>query len=175
MKYLEVREFSTITQALNFETSGENKVSGRLEAYSCKSVAADKKLYKFFENKFQEDLLEAASLSPEQSLSHIISPFGPLTESSSRKVLFYLIATLNASFPDYDFRSIKPEQFTHEPDVTAVMNDINSTLFTAGNTSAIRRHNMWENVDANIHLGEASVYSFHPDDDANPFGENGSM
>ena len=32
------------------------------------------------------------------------SPFGPLDHPSSRKTLFYLISTLNASYPDYDFR-----------------------------------------------------------------------
>jgi hypothetical protein len=36
--------------------------------------------------------------------SHQHSPFGPLNQPSSRRTLFYLIATLNASFPDYDFR-----------------------------------------------------------------------
>ncbi|RKP39386.1 repressor of RNA polymerase III transcription Maf1, partial [Dimargaris cristalligena] len=175
MKYLDIADFNIINPVLSFETSGENRVNGRLEAYSCKFAGADKKLYKFFENKFQEDLLEASSLSPEQSLSHMTSPFGPLTETSSRKVLFYLIATLNASFPDYDFRFITKEQFTHEPDAMSVINSINSTLFTAGNTTAIQRYRLWEVVDKVIDLQECSVYSYQPEGDSDPFAENGSI
>lgn len=33
-----------------------------------------------------------------------VSPFGPLTEGASKKTFMYLIATLNASYFDYDFR-----------------------------------------------------------------------
>ncbi|KAJ1849176.1 RNA polymerase III-inhibiting protein maf1, partial [Coemansia sp. RSA 2708] len=69
-----------------------------------KAAGADKKLYRYLENKYREDLEEANGLTPEQSsLTNIASPFGPLTQSASRKMMFYLIATLNASFPDYDF------------------------------------------------------------------------
>lgn len=62
-----------------------------------KSAGSDKKLFKSLEEHFQVEL----SKSPESQLSS--SPFGPLTDSSSRKTLIYLISILNASFPDYDF------------------------------------------------------------------------
>jgi len=52
------------------------------------------------ESKFAEEL---ESEVPELST---ISPFGPLTQPTSRKTLYHLIATLNACFPDYDFRYI---------------------------------------------------------------------
>ncbi|KAJ2472985.1 RNA polymerase III-inhibiting protein maf1 [Coemansia sp. RSA 2322] len=105
MKYLDVESFRAINSRLSFPTtSGDRHVVGRVEGYSCKVAGADKKLYRYLENKYQEDLEEAKNLSPEQSsLTNIVSPFGPLTQSASRKTLFYLIATLNASFPDYDF------------------------------------------------------------------------
>ena len=32
------------------------------------------------------------------------SPLGDFSDSSTRKLLINLIATMNASFPDYDFR-----------------------------------------------------------------------
>ncbi|KAJ2843023.1 RNA polymerase III-inhibiting protein maf1, partial [Coemansia brasiliensis] len=74
-----------------------------------KAAGNDKKLYRYLENKFQADLEEAKGLSPEyNSLTNTVSPFGPLTKPASRKMLFYLIATLNASFPDYDFRTLDP-------------------------------------------------------------------
>lgn len=37
-------------------------------------------------------------------------------ERVSRKTLFYLISTLNASFyPDYDFSTAEPQEFSKEP------------------------------------------------------------
>ncbi|KAJ1651923.1 RNA polymerase III-inhibiting protein maf1 [Dispira simplex] len=171
MKYLDIPDLDLVNAALTFKTSSDSLVCGRLEAYSCKSAGEDKKLYKFFENKFHEDLREASSLSPEDPLSHMISPFGLLTEPASRKVLFYLTATLNMSFPDYDFRLIKPEQFTYEPDVMSVVKSINTTLFATGNTTAVQKYRLWEMVDEIINLNACSVYSYHPDVDSDPFDD----
>ena len=43
---------------------------------------------------------------------------GPLCDTISRKTLFYLIATLNASFhPDYDFSHARSEEFSREPSI----------------------------------------------------------
>ena len=60
-----------------------------------KPAGEDKRLYKILENKFSEDHDDELITA---------SPFGPLSQQASRKTLYYLIATLNASFPDYDFR-----------------------------------------------------------------------
>ncbi|KAJ2368080.1 RNA polymerase III-inhibiting protein maf1, partial [Coemansia sp. RSA 2607] len=105
MKYLDIKAFTAINSHLTFPTaSGDRLVAGRIETYTCKAAGADKKLYRYLEQKYQEDLEEAKELSPQQSsITNKFSPFGPLTESASRKTLFYLIATLNASFPDYEF------------------------------------------------------------------------
>jgi hypothetical protein len=66
-----------------------------------KAAGADKKLYKQIENKYDPSSL----MSPpdDDSIRSIISPFGPMNQPASRRTLFYLIGTLNASFPDYDF------------------------------------------------------------------------
>lgn len=41
---------------------------------------------------------------------------GPLCDTISRKTVFYLITTLNASFhPDYDFTDAKSNHFSKEP------------------------------------------------------------
>lgn len=40
---------------------------------------------------------------------------GYLCDTISTKTLFYLISTLNASFPDYDFSNAKSEEFSKEP------------------------------------------------------------
>ena len=40
-----------------------------------------------------------------------------LCDAIDRKTLFYLISTMNAAFPDYDFTTSKSEEFTKEPNL----------------------------------------------------------
>ena len=41
----------------------------------------------------------------------------PLCDVISRKTLFYLISTLNAAFPDYDFMDTRSSEFSKEPNL----------------------------------------------------------
>ncbi len=41
-----------------------------------------------------------------------------LCDTISRKTLFYLISTLNAAFPDYDFSDAKSSEFSKEPSLS---------------------------------------------------------
>ena len=61
-----------------------------------KKAGADKKLSKELETQYAKDVAE----SPESAQT----PLGPLTDAKTRKLLIALISTMNASFPDYDFR-----------------------------------------------------------------------
>jgi len=66
----------------------------------------------------------AASLNLSRS-----SPFGSLDEVSNRRTFAYLIATLNASHPDYDFSHVlRPSDFKRERVLRRVMTHIDSTL-----------------------------------------------
>lgn len=66
----------------------------------------------------------AASLNLSRS-----SPFGSLNEISSRRTFAYLIATLNASHPDYDFSHVlRPTDFRRERDLRIVMANLDNTL-----------------------------------------------
>ncbi len=49
---------------------------------------------------------------------------GVLCDTISRKTLFYLISTLNAAFPDYDFSDAKSSEFVKEPSLTVRKNNI---------------------------------------------------
>lgn len=75
------------------------------------------------------------SLSPPQRSSLNLSrssPFGPLSEISSRKTFAYLIATLNASHPDYDFSHVlRPADFKRERSLRKVVTNLDSTLSSA--------------------------------------------
>lgn len=111
MKLLESSRFEAINNALQI-TTGDSKIEGRIESYSCKMVGADKCLYKKFLSEQNASDLQA--LSPPQSTLNMSPALNRgslsgdegviLCDTISRKTLFYLIATLNAAFaPDYDF------------------------------------------------------------------------
>lgn len=44
-----------------------------------------------------------------------------LCDTINRKTLFYLISTLNAAFPDYDFTDAKSSEFTKEPNLKVML------------------------------------------------------
>ncbi|OTA80102.1 hypothetical protein M434DRAFT_17895 [Hypoxylon sp. CO27-5] len=139
MKYLPLRDFDVITSALNFSTA-ECRVKGGCDLYTTKAAGSDKKLYKSIENSLEAQhaalIKFGASLSPPQrkemaaslNLSRS-SPFGNMSEVSSRRTYAYLIATLNASHPDYDFSHVlRPTDFRRERDLQQVMANIDNTL-----------------------------------------------
>ncbi|CAO3692324.1 unnamed protein product [Rhizopus stolonifer] len=142
MKFLEVNSLEIINSAFRWETS-ESILTGRVEAYSCKSAGTDKKLFKTLESRY--NTLAPASLSPDDL--KVISPFGRLTEATPRKTFFYLLATLNAAFPDNDFEDVRPEQFIKMPSVDMVMNSVNTTLFNLGNDAIVNQHRLWDVLD----------------------------
>ncbi|CAG8633049.1 1917_t:CDS:2 [Ambispora gerdemannii] len=175
MKFLEVATLDHINSALVFDTP-ECKVFGRIEPYSCKVAGADKKLYKYLESRYNEEISNfSSSISPENSLNDIISPFGPMNQPSTRRTLFNLIATLNASYPDYDFSDVRPEQFIKQPSISNVCNYINNTLFNLQHGWIVTDLNLWKIVDDIIDLEECDVYSFDPDMDSDPNTEEGAI
>ncbi|KAF9936005.1 RNA polymerase III-inhibiting protein maf1 [Modicella reniformis] len=106
-------------------------------------------------------------------IRNVISPFGPMDQAASRKTLFYLIGTLNASFPDYDFTDVKPEQFRKEASVSMVVNSINATLFNHANERAVKELGLWDSIDQLIDLQDSDVYSYNPESDSDPNDEEG--
>ncbi|WFC95288.1 hypothetical protein MBRA1_001935 [Malassezia brasiliensis] len=124
MKYLEYPELEVLSRALTFEMS-ECKVFTRLEAYSCKAVNKEKRLFKNLESSY---LLSASSSPPGYLDEALASPFGRLDQPSARKTLFLLIATLNGAFPDHDFSDVNPGDFIREASPTMVLNSLTSTL-----------------------------------------------
>ncbi|XP_049814695.1 repressor of RNA polymerase III transcription MAF1 homolog [Schistocerca nitens] len=187
MKLLESTRFEAINSALCIET-GDSKILGRIESYSCKMAGNAKQLYKRYraETGAPTDL---QALSPPQT-SLGISPGqcqysrsisgdedGPLCDTISRKTLFYLIATLNAAFyPDYDFSDAKSHEFSKEPSLQWVMNTVDSNLnATAGEQYRTLRAQLWAAVDDEISLNECDIYSYNPDLASDPFGEDGCL
>ncbi|KAK3325174.1 Maf1 regulator-domain-containing protein [Apodospora peruviana] len=139
MKFLSLPSFDVVTSALNFDTP-DCHVTGSCDLYTTKAAGSDKKLYKNIQQSLESQhaalVKFGASLSPPQRDSMAVSlnlarssPFGSLDEVSNRRTFAYLIATLNASHPDYDFSHVlRPADFRRERVLRRVMTHIDSTL-----------------------------------------------
>lgn len=135
--------------------------------------------------------------APEIDLSRS-SPFGPLSQITARRTFAYLIATLNASHPDYDFSHLlRPADFRKERSLRTIMHTIDSTLQhlrprqtisnnylspagysssapNLGASNGVWNHNMWKPIDKEMSLRQCEKYSWTPEED--PFdGDEGSI
>ena len=212
LQYLPLPEFANITNALNFDTT-ECRVQGSCDLYTIKAASGDKKLYKAIESSLESQYAsllrfsaglssaEAASAAGSLNLSRA-SPFGSLGQSSSRKTYKYLIATLNASHPDYDFSHLlRPSDFRREKSLKQVMNTLNTTLYNlqprhtsnpahdsaaswparvryplppASPGNEIWSPQMWQVIDKEMKLEDCSIYCYLPEED--PYdGEEGAI
>lgn len=86
---------------------------------------------------------------------------GHLCDTISRKTLFYLIGTLNASFlPDYDFSGAKSDEFSREPSLTWVMNAVDSHFLSSSAHTAYKalKGQLWSAIDAEIDCSNCDIY-----------------
>lgn len=121
-------ELDLLSRALSFTTASV-RVSTRIEAYSCKTINREKRLFKTLEQDIKSDLDLSTSISPpDQQSANLQSAFGPLNQSASRKTMWLLIATLNLAFPDHDFSRVNPEEFVKEDGARNVLNSLTGVL-----------------------------------------------
>ena len=129
MKYIEFPELARLSQALSYE-GPECSVHTRVEAYSCKSVSRDKKLFRALESAYSEEVAHSppgpSSIAVDRDAEP--TPFGPMDKTASRKTLYLLIATLNVAFPDHEFSDVRPVHFCKEPNGASVLNALSTTL-----------------------------------------------
>jgi hypothetical protein len=129
MKYIEYPELSRLSKALTHE-GPECSVHTRIEAYSCKNVKRDKRLFKSLETAYNDDISHSPPLPSWLALDSEaeMTPFGPMDKHASRKTLYLLIATLNIAFPDHEFSDVKPSHFSKEHSGASVLNALSTTL-----------------------------------------------
>jgi hypothetical protein len=89
---------------------------------------------------------------------------GDFSELATRRLMTDLILTLNASFPDYDFSNIKPNQFERLP-IQTVRDRIYERLseLAAFKPQEDWLVELWTAVNYSIDLRECEVYSFEED------------
>jgi len=199
MKLLENSGIEAINNLLCLET-GDSKIIGRIESYSCKMIGSEKQQYKKFSGGRSPSAVEALSpptngyggyafstspYSRSRTFSHSrssgsedegISSPPVLCDTINRKTLFYLISTLNAAFPDYDFTDAKSSEFTKEPNLQFVTSNVDNLLSVAANSLFGKIHDqLWITLNKEISLMDCDIYSYNPDLGSDPFGEEGSL
>lgn len=128
MKYIEQPALAQLAQSLAYN-GPECSVHTRIEAYSCKNIKRDKKLFRSLENAYKDEAAHSPPLPSWLAVEDVDqTPFGSFDKHSSRKTLYLLIATLNIAFPDHDFSDVRPGHFTKEQNGANVLNALSSTL-----------------------------------------------
>lgn len=134
--------------------------------YSCdvgKAAGDDKKLWKRLEARFGPGLPVPQFYESRDGLGS--DPVYPeVSNGMSIKLLYYLIATMNQIFPDYDFGEVSPEAFASQS-LFQLQQQINTTLFNTGLNKNVASFNefsnrMWECIDKAIGLDDTEAYSF---------------
>lgn len=126
-------------------------------------------------------------MATSSSLFSQSSAFGPLSELSSRRTFAYLIATLNASHPHYDFSNVlRPADFKRERSLRRLMANLDSILQNvrgndedgmaegpAGSTTSTSwSQHCWSLIDKEMRLDECTIFNYRPDVD--PFEDEES-
>eukprot|EP00511_Aplanochytrium_stocchinoi_P005510 CAMPEP_0204823248 /NCGR_PEP_ID=MMETSP1346-20131115/1325_1 /ASSEMBLY_ACC=CAM_ASM_000771 /TAXON_ID=215587 /ORGANISM="Aplanochytrium stocchinoi, Strain GSBS06" /LENGTH=243 /DNA_ID=CAMNT_0051949815 /DNA_START=1083 /DNA_END=1814 /DNA_ORIENTATION=+ len=170
MKYLDIPELSSLTSFLASCEIGSRQMRAKLEAYSCKQSGEYKKLGKQLEQSYVQELEESSSTTALGT-----SPIGALSDPQTRRLLINLICTMNASFPDYDFSTLKPEQFLKE-NLGMVVNSVNTRfaeIVETINKGFLKQ--LWSVIDQVIGLNNCQVFSYIPDFDNDPFSASGNL
>ncbi|KAF8545356.1 Maf1 regulator-domain-containing protein [Trichophaea hybrida] len=176
MKFLPLRKLDPINRALVFDTP-DCRIVGGCEIYTTKAAGSDKKLYKSISNtltsRYETDLRLSEELSPPSKIK--MQSKAVYQTLHSPKTFAYLIATLNASHPDYDFSSVlRPTDFRRERNLRTVINTFNTTLFNLGVSVSKSLPRMWDTIDSEMDLTHCNIYSYSPDDVSDdPYGEEG--
>jgi len=163
MKYLEDTKLQIINKLFHSVQCGDRIITGRVDAFTCKRGADDKKLAHTLNLKFEEEELVGGAFQKKKPVTSNEN----FTDCGRRRLLTDLILTLNASFPDYDFSEVRPHHFEKINAADAIAN-INERLnemsthhsSTYKKTSGSFLQILWTSLDEVIILNECEVYSF---------------
>ncbi|KHJ48818.1 Maf1 regulator [Trichuris suis] len=179
MKYMDIPALTSMGIELE-QNAVDCVLDARLECYSCKMVTADKRSYRDFINTpgrggagnslqpLSPPTLDDCVVSGEPSTAGCSSrtsdessdsPTFRMCDVISNKTLFYLIETLNASFPDYTFFNASSESFTKAPSVKHFMESVNTKLMPYIKNYNMLKMYLWPVVDSAISLAGCIAYS----------------
>lgn len=87
-----------------------------------------------------------------------IGPFGPINETASRRTFAYLIAILNASYPDHDFSSLEPTDFI-KVSLKSMISKFENSLYSLGKQP---EEWMWEVINSHMDISDCVIYQYSP-------------
>ena len=87
-----------------------------------------------------------------------LGPFGPINEPSTRKIFAYLIAILNASYPDHDFSSVEPTDFV-KTSLKSFISKFENTLYSLGRQP---EEWIWEVINSHMTLSDCVLFQYSP-------------
>ncbi|KAJ3444422.1 repressor of RNA polymerase iii transcription maf1 [Anaeramoeba flamelloides] len=173
MKFLNCPGLDQITEMLSGLITGKGVVYGKVEAYSAKPIKSDRKLAKSLEQKYTQEI--SKGLITKKGSGSGSGSFGSLYEPNNRKTLIKLISTMNHSFPEYDFSSVREHHFHKEKNICTVQNAINTTFNSFINDFYPEKAEViWSEIDDVINLVDCQVYSYIPGlSEEDPFSQLG--
>jgi len=180
MKFLQNQGLIKLTQELtdaSVQKHGSNCINGRIEAFSCKRAGNDKKYANSLASRIESEIElstaeqikynrnQAGGSDAIETLSS--SPLGDLTTGKwPMKLMTDLMLTLNLSFPDYDFSSVKADDFMRVPSPYVAIEKTNEQLaeFALSNKGPGFLSELWKAIDMVIFLDDCDVFSYVPTD-----------
>ncbi|CCF58855.1 hypothetical protein KAFR_0F02580 [Kazachstania africana CBS 2517] len=140
--------------------------SGHMSPSSVESLPHDRKMSRtsssstIKSNKQKSHSLSQArrpSLN-DSNLKINIGPFGPINEPASRRTFAYLIAILNASYPDHDFSLLEPNDFTRSS-LKSFISKFENSLYSLGKQP---EEVVWDVINSHMTLADCKVYLYNP-------------
>jgi len=89
------------------------------------------------------------------------SPFGPLSQQSSRRLFAYLIAILNLTYPDHDFSLVQPTNFSLLTSPEVLVKRVNSLLISLGKSK--RLDWIWQTIDTHMDITQCTCFQYEPE------------
>eukprot|EP00658_Telonema_sp_P-2_P010966 TRINITY_DN14172_c0_g1_i2.p1 TRINITY_DN14172_c0_g1~~TRINITY_DN14172_c0_g1_i2.p1 ORF type:complete len:216 (-),score=24.93 TRINITY_DN14172_c0_g1_i2:451-1098(-) len=98
------------------------------------------------------------------------SSVGMIPDANMRRLFINLLLTMNTMFPDYDFSSVRPEEFVEENNHDLVVHSINSSLQKAMLLEPTLAPSLWQGIDS-IRPQECFIFSYLPAASGGPLSE----
>ncbi|KAJ3337773.1 hypothetical protein HDU93_000501 [Gonapodya sp. JEL0774] len=186
MKYLDDEVIERMNAAISSVDAGDHRIYGRIESYSCECSQLQSSL-----GGEDERLLNFAPPVRLHCLANVTVRFAPAFAAGSagtiepkaepmtdvdrdpvqRKTFFYLVATLNAAYPDYDFSDVPPSTFLRLPSAARTRNSLLSSFpRTVHGVSLLDA--LFRVLDDEIDLEGCEGFRYEPEGtEGDPYGE----
>lgn len=102
--------------------------------------------------------ITARSVLNDTSRTLNLGPFGPINEPSSRRTFAYLIAILNASYPDHDFSLLEPTDFKRSS-IKSFIAKFENSMYSLGRKP---EEWIWEVINSHMTLSDCVLYQYRP-------------